>query len=304
MEKMIQAFGQYLTIEKGLSAHTVQGYQSDLLLLLRFLQPSEGFMSPADEIKSWQQVDRFHLSAYIHMERTKGAQAATIARKITAFRVFFNYLLKEKEIARDPSIYLDLPKQPLHLPKDLSQQQVAALLDSLDPPANAAGFRDLAMLELLYAAGLRVSELLSIKLGDIDLSLGYVRCLGKGNKERIIPIGGRAIETTRNYLTVARPQWAKDNRERTLFLNQKGKPLSRQWFWQMIKRRARQAGIENHVSPHTIRHCFATHLLTGGADLRSVQELLGHANVATTQIYTHLTDTRLKEAYNKFHPRA
>ncbi|HCP15898.1 MAG TPA: site-specific tyrosine recombinase XerD [Peptococcaceae bacterium] len=306
MEKQIRDFIQFLIIERGLAANTGKSYQNDLTLFLIFLEHfSENQEPPAEKaMNGWQDVTHYHLSAYIHQQKLKGAGPATIARKITSIRVFFRYLAQEKIIITDPSFFLEAPKMPFHLPKDLSKEDMAQLLDSLDPPDNAAGFRDLAMLELLYAAGLRVSELLSLTLGDVDLSLGYVRCLGKGSKERIIPIGSRSLETIRNYLTVARPQWVVNQRERGLFLNQKGKPLSRQWFWQMLKKRAKKAGIQANISPHTFRHSFATHLLVGGADLRSVQELLGHADVATTQIYTHLTDTRLKEVYNKTHPRA
>lgn len=304
MEQIIEGFIQYLSIEKGLADNSVKSYASDLRILLRFLQENYLASDNQSSILEWRQVTRLHLKEFIHQQKLKGANPATIARKITSLRIFFNYLQKHDLISADPSAYLSLPKQPLQLPKDLKQKEMELLLNSLDPPENAAGFRDLAMLELLYASGMRVSELLSITLGDIDISLGYVRCLGKGNKERVIPIGGRAVTTVRNYLSVARPQWVQNQRERTLFLNQRGKPLTRQWFWQMVKRRVARAGIETPVSPHTFRHSFATHLLNGGADLRSVQELLGHANVGTTQIYTHLTDTRLQEVYKKTHPRA
>jgi integrase/recombinase XerD len=304
MEKAIQEFAQYLLIEKGLADNTVKSYMSDIHMLLLFIRENNEKTNKENQIFQWSEITRLHLKEFIHQQKLNGAQATTISRKITVLRVFFNYMQKQKMINADPSAYLNLPKLPLHLPSDLDQTTMAQLLDSLDPPENAAGFRDLAMLELLYASGLRVSELLSITLGDIDLSLGYVRCIGKGNKERVIPIGGRAISTVRNYLSVARPQWIKDPRERTLFLNQRGKALTRQWFWQMVKKRAERAGIQTAISPHTFRHSFATHLLYGGADLRSVQELLGHANVGTTQIYTHLTDTRLQEVYKKTHPRA
>jgi len=306
METQIHYFIQYLTIERGLSENTGKSYRNDLMQFLLFLEGLEepGGDTAADRIRSWQDVTRYHISAFIHKIKKDGACAATIARKMTSLRVFFRYLSREKVTLTDPGIDLEAPKMPFHLPKALSQEEMARLLDSLDPPVNAAGFRDLAMMELLYAAGLRVSELLSLTLGDVDLSLGYVRCFGKGGKERIIPIGARSVETLSNYLTAARPQWVTHLRERSLFINQRGKPLTRQWFWQMLKKRAERAGIQAHVSPHTFRHSFATHLLVGGADLRSVQELLGHADVSTTQIYTHLTDQRLKEVYNKTHPRA
>jgi integrase/recombinase XerD len=251
----------------------------------------------------WRQADLTLLTGYLRQLRKQALSVATLSRKLTSFRGFFRYLKKEGHIDADPALFLDSPKQLSSLPKALTNEEIARMLDSLTPPKNLVEMRDLAMLELLYACGLRVSELVSLRLRDVDLGLGYLRCIGKGNKERIVPVGQKAVTAVRNYLTVVRPAWVSKPSERALFISRRGKPLSRQWFWRTMKERARKAGIEKEVSPHTFRHSFATHLLIGGADLRSVQELLGHADVSTTQIYTHLSDQRLKEVYKKNHPR-
>lgn len=296
MEKKIEDFIQYLIVERGLSESTGKGYAGDLKGLALFLEEKE--------VIQWSQTTPDHLSSYIHRLNTEGIKPSTISRKLAAIRMFFRYLKKEKIIKEDPGTFLDTPKAQLLLPKVLSQTEMGKVLDSLEPPKDLADLRDLAIMELLYASGLRVSELTGLELNDVNLDLHYLRCLGKGNKERIVPIGNKAIEALRNYLTAARPLWLKTGREKTVFISRQGKPLSRQWIWRIIKDRAKKAGIEKPVSPHTFRHSFATHLLVGGADLRSVQELLGHADVSTTQVYTHLTDQRLKEIYKKSHPRA
>ena len=282
MEKKIEDFIQYLIVERGLSESTGKGYAGDLKGLALFLEEKE--------VTQWSQTTPDHLSSYIHRLNTEGIKPSTISRKLAAIRMFFRYLKKEKIIKEDPGTFLDTPKAQLLLPKVLSQTEMGKVLDSLEPPKDLADLRDLAIMELLYASGLRVSELTGLELNDVNLDLHYLRCLGKGNKERIVPIGNKAIEALRNYLTAARPLWLKTGREKTVFISRQGKPLSRQWIWRIIKDRAKKAGIEKPVSPHTFRHSFATHLLVGGADLRSVQELLGHADVSTTQVYTHLTD--------------
>lgn len=296
MEQAVEEFIQYLTVEIGLAESTAKGYRGDLRNLLVFLEQKE--------IPQWSMVDLPLLTGYFHQLRSKGISPATLSRKLAAIRSFLRYLKKEKWIDADPGIFLDNPRKDIVLPKALSNEEIEVILNTLNPPKDLAAIRDLAVLELLYASGLRISELVNLQLKDIDLDLGYLRCLGKGNKERVVPVGEKAILAVRNYLAAARPQLVTRPSERTLFLNRRGKGLSRQWFWSMIKERARQAGIEKSVSPHTFRHSFATSLLIGGADLRSVQELLGHADVSTTQVYTHLSDQRLKEAYKKSHPRA
>jgi integrase/recombinase XerD len=296
MEQAIDDFIQYLTIETGLADGTAKGYRGDLRHLLAFLEEKG--------IDRWPLVDLSLLTAYFHQLRKKGIGPATLSRKLAAIRGFLRYLKKEKWIDTDPALFLDSPRKNLTLPKALSNDEIEGLLRVLTPPGDLADIRDLAVLELLYASGLRISELVNLKLKDIDLEAGYLRCVGKGNKERVVPVGEKALLAVKNYLTAVRPKLALIPSERALFLNRRGGGLSRQWFWQMVKARAGQAGIAKPVSPHTFRHSFATSLLIGGADLRSVQELLGHADLSTTQIYTHLSDQRLKEAYKKSHPRA
>ena len=296
MEQIMEDYIQHLIMEAGLAQGTAAGYRGDLRGFVVFAQNAG--------ITRWQDIGLSVLVSWIHTLKNQGLKSATLSRKLAALRGFFKYLRKEKITNLDPAAVLDNPKKEETLPKVLSHEEIVRILDKMESPANVGDFRDLAMLELLYASGLRVSELVSLKLGDIDLESGYLRCIGKGNKERIVPIGDQAILSVRNYLTAARPSLVKNQGERTLFLNRRGKGISRQWFHSMVKIRAQKAGISAEVSPHTFRHSFATNLLIGGADLRSVQELLGHADVSTTQVYTHLTDQRLWEAYRKNHPRA
>ena len=295
METVIEEYRRYLLFELGLAQSTASGYCGDLHGLLLFLE--------AKNVAAWSAVDVPMLTSYMHLLNQEGLQPATLSRKLSAMRGFFQYLKKEKLTEGDPLAFFDNPKKGETLPKALSHETVVQILNSMQPPADARDFRDLAMLELLYACGMRVSELVGLRLMDVDLDAGYLRCIGKGNKERIIPIGDKAVAAVKDYL-VFRREAAKNPAERSLFLSQRGKALSRQWFWRMIKERAEKAGVDGNVSPHTFRHSFATNLLIGGADLRSVQELLGHADVSTTQVYTHLTDQRLREAYKKSHPRA
>ena len=294
-EQFVEDYTQYLVVEKGLAKSTAKGYHSDLMEFARFMDEKK--------INGWQSVDLSVLTTYLHDLRNREIKAVTISRKLSALRGLFKYLRKEKIIDADPAVFLDNPKKAETLPKALSDDDIARILDRMDPPKSLQDIRDLAMLELLYASGLRVSELISLSQRDVNLELGYLQCIGKGDKERIVPIGEKAITAIRNYLSVYRPTVAGNASERALFLSRRGKALSRQWFWGMIRKRAEEAGIQAPVSPHTFRHSFATNLLIGGADLRSVQELLGHADVSTTQVYTHLSDQRLREAYKKSHPR-
>lgn len=296
LERVVEDYIQHLIVEIGLAKGTASGYRSDLIGFARFLEGKGA--------KDWACVDLPLLTTWLHTLAGAELKAITIARKLSSLRGFFKYLQKEKIILSDPLILLDNPKKNETLPKVLSNEDIVRILDRMSPPENPADIRDLAMLELLYASGLRVSELMNLKLGDIDLEIGYLRCVGKGNKERIVPIGDKAVAAVKNYLTSGRPAVAGNPTEPSLFLSRRGKGMSRQWFWTMIKRRAENAGLTTPVSPHTFRHSFATNLLIGGADLRSVQELLGHADVSTTQVYTHLSDQRLREAYKKSHPRA
>ena len=295
-EQAIEDYTQYLVVEAGLAKGTAKGYRGDLMDFAHYLEEKK--------VGGWQAVDLSILTAYLHTLNGRGIKPVTLSRKLSSLRGFYQYLRKEKLAESDPVAFLDNPKINGALPKALSDEEVTRILDSMNPPKDMLDIRDLAMLELLYASGLRVSELTGLQLRDLDLDLGYLRCVGKGNKERIVPVGNQAITAVKNYLTAVRPGFAVNTADRSLFLSRRGKSLSRQWFWSMIRQRAEKAGLASAVSPHTFRHSFATNLLIGGADLRSVQELLGHADVSTTQVYTHLTDQRLREAYKKYHPRA
>lgn len=289
----IEEYLSYVRVEKGLAENTIQAYESDLRQFGTFLSSKD---------VQWLQVEPDHISAFLDSLEEKGLTPRSRARKIAALRNFFDYLVDEHVLRYNPCSYLGSPKLPQSLPKILSEQEVLSLLQAptLDKPS---GYRDRAMFEVLYGSGLRVSELVGLNLGDID-PLGFVRCLGKGNKERIIPLGSYAMEAATTYLTYARPRLLKNPRERALFLNSRGQRLTRQGFWKILKAWAAMAGIREEISPHMLRHSFATHLLRHGADLRSVQEMLGHADLGTTQIYTHLDKGHLRDVYSKTHPRA
>ena len=287
--RAMQAFLDSLAVERGLSGNTIQAYQRDLLHHLRFLN-SQG-------IRELTAVEESHLIVYLGRLRRSSAAPATVMRKLSALRTFYRYLVREEVISTDPTSNLPAARRLHRLPSVVSIEDVNRLLAQPDP-SSPRGLRDRAMLELLYATGLRVSELLGLTRGSINLDLGLVRCIGKGSKERIVPVGRPAIEAIRCYLASRR------DAAPALFLGNKGRPLTRVAFWRVVGRYARQAGIRTHISPHTLRHSFATHMLEGGADLRAIQELLGHANIVTTQIYTHVSADRLREVYRACHPRA
>jgi len=288
-QEPLQAFLDSLAVEKGLSSNTINAYRRDLCDHFLFLQ-SQGAARPGD-------VDESQLIVYLGRLRRRGAAPATVMRKLSALRTFYRYLAREEQIVSDPTANLLSAPLRRRLPSVLSIEEVALLIDQPDT-ATPRGLRNRAMLELLYATGLRVSELVGLKRGDLNLDLGLVRCLGKGSKERIVPVGRPAIEAVTAYLASRR------DAAPALFPGNKGRPLTRVAFWRIVCRYARQAGIRNPVSPHTFRHSFATHMLDGGADLRVIQELLGHADIATTQIYTHISTDRLREVYRAYHPRA
>lgn len=295
MEPLIQSFIDYLTVERGLAANTLDSYGRDLKQYCLYLE--EGLKISARD------ASRTTVVAYLLHLQKQGRTTATIARRLAALKSFYQFLVQERLLADDPTADLESPKQQKKLPRVLTVKEVEVLLNqprTLLP----SGRRDKAMLEILYATGIRVSELVSLDVEDVNLNLGYVRCLGKGNKERIVPIGSAAIRAVSSYLERAREELLRDADERALFVNHQGKRLTRQGFWKIIKRYAREAGINKPITPHTLRHSFATHLLENGADLRSVQELLGHADISTTQIYTHVTRGHLKDVYARAHPRA
>lgn len=250
-----------------------------------------------------QEVQQHHIAAYLGYLHEAGRANATISRNLASIRSFFHFLVREDFILQDPTIHVDTPKIEKRLPRVLTPEEIERLLRAPDQ-STPSGMRDYAMLELLYATGIRVSELVSLKSTDVHLSSGFLRCMGKGGKERIIPIGEYAVQALDNYLQQARPHLVRKTKDEALFLNHHGTQMSRQGFWKILKKYAQEAGILKDITPHTLRHSFATHLLERGADLRAVQEMLGHADISTTQIYTHVTKGRLKEIYAAAHPRS
>ncbi|WP_102335829.1 site-specific tyrosine recombinase XerD [Salimicrobium jeotgali] len=288
-------FLHYLTVERGLSDNTVQSYKRDLKQYLSYLEEREA-------VTDFDQVTRHHIMQYLYTLNDKGRSPSTIARLLSSIRLYHQFLVREKKVDKDPSLHIETPKKERKLPKILSSQDVEKLLNLT--VTNSLDARNKAMLEMLYATGLRVSELVSLKVSDLHLTMGFVRCLGKGEKERIVPLGDMAREAVEKYLQGARQALVKKKKTEELFVNHHGNALSRQGFWKILKAVARDVGVNNEITPHTLRHSFATHLLENGADLRAVQEMLGHADISTTQIYTHVTKTRLQDVYRTFHPRA
>jgi integrase/recombinase XerD len=281
-------------VEKKLSRNTVESYRLDLLGFAEFIA--------AKPCKFLQGVSEREIRGFLSAEFDRGQKGRSTARRMTALRMFYRHLLKEKVIAADPTLKIDLPKLGRALPQYLSLAEIEALMAQPDC-SKVLGLRDRAMLEMIYASGLRVSELIHLKMGDVYPEKGYVRVLGKGSKERLVPLGRSALTCLQDYLAGARPGLNKRQISEALFLSNRGRGMTRQQFFLLLKSYARVAGINKEVSPHTLRHSFATHLLNNGADLRSVQAMLGHADLATTQVYTHVTPERLK-AIHKFHPRS
>jgi len=292
--RILSEFLNYLRVERGLSANTVESYRYDLLRFQEYLKQRGLLVS---------EVSQSVIVDYLSRQREQGKGTRTISRYLAAIRCFYHYLLHEHQIAADPTEGLESPKLEKNLPRVLSVEEVELLLSQPDL-RTATGLRDRAMLELMYATGMRVSELLGLNMENLSLDSGFVRCLGKGRKERIIPVGMIAVRYMKEYLVRGRPRLRRNSWERAVFLNRSGKRLSRQGFWKVLKSYAQQAGIRKKISPHVLRHSFATHLLENGADLRVVQEILGHADITTTQIYTHITQVKLREVYEKTHPRA
>jgi integrase/recombinase XerD len=296
MKESLQQYIHFLAVEKGLARNTLESYERDLTQYAEFLM-KHGIHEISDIVKT-------NILQYLHLLKDKGRATSTINRNMAAIRSFHQFLYREKRVGQDPSLHIETPKLEKRLPKVLSMEDVDVLLQQPDL-TTPSGLRDKTMLELLYATGTRVSELIGFKLLDVHLSMGFVRCIGKGSKERIIPLGQTAIRFANEYLQHGRPKLIKRNTTAdALFLNHHGKPLTRQGFWKIIKKYAKAASIQKEITPHTLRHSFATHLLENGADLRSVQEMLGHVDISTTQIYTHVTKSKLKEVYSRTHPRA
>lgn len=287
----------YLKIERGLSANTVTSYKRDIEKYLTFL--TEKKITQLDE------VSRFEILDFLQTLRQSGAADNSIIRMVSSLRKFHQYVKRESIVSDDPMQLIDTPKKASTLPKAISPQAVEQLLEAPDT-TTPLGVRDRTILELMYATGLRISELVNLKLSDMHLTMGFIQTMGKGEKERIIPLGEIASQWLDHYLDGARVYLQDQSAETSeyVFLNSRGKGLSRQGVWKKVKQLALEAGIDQNVTPHTLRHSFATHLLENGADLRMVQELLGHADISTTQIYTHITKTRLKQVYSDYHPRA
>ena len=301
MKEDIDSFLSYLTVEKGFSENTVVAYRNDLYQLASFVEEEAAKRSLAP---SWADFNRQGMLSYLLNLNERSYVATTKARKVAAAKSFFKFMVAEGNIKDDPTQNIGSPKMGKSLPKPISVSQAMLLLEQPAKLSTPEAKRDRAMLELLYASGMRVSELVSLNLGDINIDSGDVRCFGKGHKERIIPIAPRAVLTIKEYLQEGRPHLARADTEQALFLNARGDRLTRQGLWQIIKGYAKSAELGAEITPHTLRHSFATHMLNGGADLRSVQELLGHANISTTQVYTHLTTEHIRRIYEKSHPRA
>ena len=294
MGPLIDLFLEHLVVERGLAQNSLEAYRRDLA------RYSAHLTARGRQVTS---LDRAEVPRYLLALREAGLSPRSVARHLSSIRQFHRFLVREGHASEDPTSHLESPRPWRRLPKVLSSDEVERLL-APGQPTTPQGLRDRAMLEVLYASGLRVSELVGLRLADLNLAGGILRVLGKGNKERLVPMGDTAVESLRVYLADGRPKLERRRASPHLFLGRHGRGLTRQMFWQLLKRYVRAAGITKPVTPHTLRHSFATHLLERGADLRSVQLMLGHADIGTTQIYTHLTRAHLKAIYDKHHPRA
>ena len=300
MQDQIEAFLTSLRDEKGYSNNTIVAYRNDLGQFTRYLTGTEG-------ASSWSRVAKDHLVRYVDCLRNQHEYAsATVARKVAATKSFFRHLVEKETLAEDPSATLDSPKVRKYLPTSISEQEVGRLLRAPIEHGTVRAIRDCALLELLYATGMRVSEVVALDVEHVNLEDGLVHCVSKAGKarERTIPMYPRAAEALGNYLGDSRGKLQREDDQQALFLNHRGGRLTRQGLWLIIKKYVQEVGIETPVTPHTLRHSFATHLLNGGADVREVQGLLGHANVSTTQVYAQLSQERLREVYDEAHPRA
>lgn len=292
--RALESFRQYLLAERGLSLNTIQAYRRDLMQHFTFLTENG--------IQKINQVERKTLVIYLVELRQKGMMASTVARKESSLKGFYGYLAEQGDIENDPSALLESPQKLRSLPIVLTKDEIERLLEAPDE-STILGRRDSAMLEVAYAAGLRVSELLNLKIEELNMSVGYVRCIGKGGKERIVPVHDKAVAKVEEFLNNDRDNFKPSSSQRGIFLNKSGKPISRMGFWKILRKYSVQAGITKKISPHVLRHSFATHLLENGVDLRTLQEMLGHSDITTTQIYTHVSQDSMKKAHKKFHPR-
>lgn len=294
MQVLIDEFLDYLSVEKGLSPNTREAYGRDLRKFIEFLG--------RQKIEDVDNVTRKHITGYLLAEKNRGLNPNSLSRGLVSIKMFFRFLVMNNYLDENITSVLDSPKLWKILPEVLSVKEVEILLKQPDT-STKFGLRDKALLELMYATGLRVSEAAKLNVNNININVGFLKVIGKGSKERIVPLGRISIKALQIYLKKVRPQFMKDLLTSDLFLTQQGKPFTRQGIWKSIKQYARGAGIKKEISPHTLRHSFATHLLANGADLRIVQELLGHRDVTTTQAYTQIDKSRLKAIHKKFHPR-
>jgi integrase/recombinase XerD len=304
MKESITSFLQHLIVEKGFSRNTLEAYRNDLNQFKDFVQ--ERLNGAAGGSNPWQQVDLGLLNEYIaDLRGRKGYRDTTTARKVAAIKSFFSFLALNGMISEDPTESLGSPRVGRTLPKCLSQEEVSRLLDEASQAGTPESQRDAMILELLYATGLRVSELVSLNVPDIDFQEAYIRCWGKGSRERIVYLYPKALAELKRYVDTSRKTLLGSRKDETaLFVNHRGERLTRQWVWNILKTYSKKAGVDERITPHTLRHSFATHLLQNGASLRHVQELLGHSSISTTQVYTHLSNHHLRQEYEKSHPRA
>ncbi|MBK3494282.1 site-specific tyrosine recombinase XerD [Viridibacillus sp. YIM B01967] len=293
----IEDYLHFLRVERQLSDNTLQSYKRDIIAYTKNI-----FV--VQDVQNFDDIDRLNILHHLQALKISGKSARTISRHISSIRSFHQFLLREKRAAGDPTVHLEMPKIEQKLPKILSIEEIDMLI-AMPNLAKPQGIRDQTMLELLYASGMRISECIALNLEDIHITMGFVRVFGKGGKERIIPLGRSALEVCQAYLKESRPRLEdKLHKSEAFFINQRGQRLTRQFCWKLIKDYADKAGIDKEITPHILRHSFATHLIENGADLRAVQEMLGHADISTTQIYTHISKSRLSEVYKQFHPRA
>jgi len=295
MYHSLDLFLDHLGVERGLASNTVEAYGRDIRRFLDYLK--------SQDVAGPESANRSNIMSYLVFLSQAKLSARSRARALSALKSFYSFLMNENIVQKNPASDLETPRSLFHLPQILTFEEVEALLSAPDISL-PSGLRDKAMLELMYATGLRVSELISLEMAHLNMEAGYLRTMGKGSKERLIPLGEEARDWIKQYLSEARSEWAKRVLSPYLFLNRRGTKLSRQYFWRKIKDYSLIAGIRKKISPHSLRHSFATHLLERGADLRAVQLMLGHADIATTQIYTHVTRERLKQVHQQYHPRA
>ncbi|HHT9137025.1 MAG TPA: site-specific tyrosine recombinase XerD [Candidatus Wunengus sp. YC60] len=294
LDELIESFINYLIVECGLSKNTILGYSRDLQLFTNFLL--------SKKISDFNDVRPDTITSFIISEKQRGIAINSITRSIVSIRMLYRFLLSEGKLQKNPLTTIESPKLWKRLPVVIPTHKIDKLL-SIPDTTTKLGIRNKALLEILYATGARVSEATAIQMDWINLEYGYVKCRGKGSKERIVPLGTKAIEAIQNYLKVARPEIKNSQHSPYLFLSKAGKPIRRENIWKIVRNCALKAGIHERISPHKLRHSFATHLLENGADIRSVQEMLGHVNIATTQIYTHVSKQHLKAVHQQFHPR-